>query len=71
LTVPVIKDSEKDIFLSDITDFEDQAHQNFQLGAWYGSELAGKMVPVTNPMAKLCGEIVSNAMKQEIEGYRG
>jgi len=39
------------------------------LGAWYGNELAEKMVTATNPMAKLCGEIVSNAMRKEIEGY--
>jgi len=59
----------QEIELKSIMQLEDQAHRDFQLGAWYGNELAEKMVTATNPMAKLCGEIVSNAMRKEIEGY--
>ncbi|KAH8593251.1 hypothetical protein B0O99DRAFT_627584 [Bisporella sp. PMI_857] len=72
LRITVLEKSKdgRELELRGSNEFEDQAHRNFSLGAWYGNELAEKMVPVTNPMAKLCGEIVSNAMKKEIEGYR-
>ncbi|KAG9246119.1 hypothetical protein BJ878DRAFT_540619 [Calycina marina] len=73
LIIPVIERSNNgtEAELKTANDFADQVHLEFQLGAWYGNELAEKMVTATNPMAKLCGEIVSGAMRKEIEGLSG
>lgn len=47
---------------------ENLANQHFALGAQYGNEVARAMSIQTNPHAKLCGEIVREAMRKEIEG---
>lgn len=47
---------------------EDSASKHFALGAQYGNEVARAMSIQTNPHAKLCGEIVREAMRKEIEG---
>ena len=47
---------------------EDSASRHFALGAQYGNEVARAMIIQTNPHAKLCGEIVREAMRKEIEG---
>lgn len=44
---------------------EEQASRNFQQGGRYGNEIAKALAVATNPSAKLCGEIVRNAMKKE------
>ena len=45
--------------------FEQAAARDLALGARYGDEIAKALAVSLNPTAKLCGEIVSNAMRQE------
>lgn len=49
-------------------EFEERARREFVLAARYGNEDAKKMVVVSNPAAKLCGEIVKEAMRKEFGG---
>ncbi|KAI0875394.1 hypothetical protein GGS24DRAFT_489327 [Hypoxylon argillaceum] len=46
-------------------DFESAASQDFALGGRYGNEIAKGLAVSTNPTAKLCGQIVREAMKKE------
>jgi hypothetical protein len=46
-------------------DFENAASQDFALGGRYGNEIAKGLAVSTNPTAKLCGEMVREAMKKE------
>ncbi|KAI0395938.1 hypothetical protein F5Y17DRAFT_160113 [Xylariaceae sp. FL0594] len=46
-------------------DFENAASQDFALGGRYGNEIAKALAVSTNPTAKLCGQIVREAMKKE------
>ncbi|CAK4030872.1 Hypothetical predicted protein [Lecanosticta acicola] len=48
--------------------FEEEASRLFYLGALYGNEVAKALAVHTNPHAKLCGNIVKEAMRKEIEG---
>ncbi|KAH8677458.1 hypothetical protein BX600DRAFT_506495 [Xylariales sp. PMI_506] len=54
-------------------DFEGAASRDFALGGRYGNEIAKGLAVSTNPTAKLCGQIVREAMKKEygpaFEGY--
>ncbi|KAJ1933378.1 hypothetical protein GGF37_006750 [Kickxella alabastrina] len=43
---------------------QDAAFYNFSMGAKYGNEVAKMAAPKENPYAKLCGKIVSEAMRQ-------
>ncbi|KAJ1663165.1 hypothetical protein IW140_005669 [Coemansia sp. RSA 1813] len=43
---------------------QDAAFNNFSMGARYGNEVAKMAAPKENPYAKLCGKMVSQAMKQ-------
>ncbi|KAK8107732.1 uncharacterized protein PG998_009745 [Apiospora kogelbergensis] len=46
-------------------DFEEAASRDFALGGRYGNEIAKGLAVATNPTAKLCGQIVREAMKKE------
>ncbi|KAI0433257.1 hypothetical protein F5Y09DRAFT_91913 [Xylaria sp. FL1042] len=46
-------------------DFESAASRDFALGGRYGNEVAKGLAVGTNPTAKLCGQIVREAMKKE------
>ncbi|KAI1781073.1 hypothetical protein F4818DRAFT_25664 [Hypoxylon cercidicola] len=51
------------------TDFEEAASRDFALGARYGNEIAKGLAVSTNPTAKLCGQMVAAAMKEEYGPY--
>lgn len=46
-------------------DFEQAASRDFFMGGRYGNEVAKALAVHTNPTAKLCGQMVQEAMKQE------
>ncbi|KAI8964976.1 hypothetical protein F5Y11DRAFT_47553 [Daldinia sp. FL1419] len=46
-------------------DFEEAASREFALGGRYGNEIAKALAVSTNPTAKLCGQMVREAMKKE------
>ena len=46
-------------------DFEENASKDFAMGGRYGNEIAKNLAVATNPTAKLCGEMVREAMKKE------
>ncbi|KAI1323806.1 hypothetical protein F5Y16DRAFT_328379 [Xylariaceae sp. FL0255] len=46
-------------------DFETAASRDFALGGRYGNEIAKGLAVSTNPTAKLCGQMVREAMKKE------
>jgi hypothetical protein len=46
-------------------DFEGAASRDFALGGRYGNEVAKGLAVSTNPTAKLCGQMVREAMKKE------
>lgn len=46
-------------------DFEEHASRDFALGGRYGNEIAKGLAVSTNPTAKLCGQMVREAMKKE------
>ncbi|KAI1432469.1 hypothetical protein GGR50DRAFT_593611 [Xylaria sp. CBS 124048] len=46
-------------------DFENAASRDFALGGRYGNEIAKGLAVSINPTAKLCGQIVREAMKKE------
>ncbi|RYP76786.1 hypothetical protein DL771_001522 [Monosporascus sp. 5C6A] len=46
-------------------DFEEAASRDFASGGRYGNEIAKGLAVSTNPTAKLCGQIVREAMKKE------
>ncbi|CAJ2511511.1 Uu.00g071360.m01.CDS01 [Anthostomella pinea] len=46
-------------------DFEEAASRDFALGGRYGNEIARGLAVSTNPTAKLCGQMVHEAMKKE------
>ena len=48
---------------------EEEASRLFYLGGLYGNEVAKALAVHTNPHAKLCGRIVGEAMRKEVEGY--
>ncbi|KAK8006434.1 hypothetical protein PG991_012731 [Apiospora marii] len=45
--------------------FEEAASRDFALGGRYGNEIAKGLAVATNPTAKLCGQMVREAMKKE------
>jgi len=51
----------------DVEEFKERAQYDFMMSARYGNEDAKKMLVATNPAAKLCGEIVKEAMRKEFE----
>jgi hypothetical protein len=46
-------------------DFEEAASRDLALGGRYGNEIAKGLAVSANPTAKLCGEMVREAMKKE------
>jgi len=46
-------------------DFETFASQDFTMGGRYGNEIAKGLAVSTNPTAKLCGQMVREAMRKE------
>lgn len=46
-------------------EFEEAASRDFAMGGRYGNEIAKGLAVSTNPTAKLCGQIVREAMKKE------
>lgn len=46
-------------------DFEQAASRDFFVGGRYGNEVAKALAVHTNPTAKLCGQMVQEAMKRE------
>lgn len=53
------------------SEMEDRARTDFELAGRYGDQEAMKMAVSANPYARLCGNIVQEAMKAEIENMRG
>jgi hypothetical protein len=49
---------------------EEQASHDFAAGGQYGSKDAREMAVRTNPYAKMCGAIVKEAMRKEIEEWK-
>lgn len=47
---------------------EEMASQDFFLGGRYGNKVAQQLAVQTNPYAKMCGAIVKEAMRKEVEG---
>ncbi|WYZ37455.1 hypothetical protein EsH8_II_000961 [Colletotrichum jinshuiense] len=45
--------------------FEEAASRDFAMGGRYGNEIAKGLAVSTNPTAKLCGQMVREAMKKE------
>lgn len=48
---------------------EEMASRDFGVGGRYGNKVAKQMAVHTNPYAKLCGSIVKEALRKEIESY--
>ena len=48
---------------------EEIASQEFASGGRYGNDIAKQVAVKTNPYAKLCGNIVKEAMEKEISDY--
>ncbi|KAJ4412936.1 hypothetical protein N0V82_008653 [Gnomoniopsis sp. IMI 355080] len=46
-------------------DFQEAASSDFAMGGRYGNEIAKGLAVSTNPTAKLCGQMVREAMKKE------
>ncbi|KAL2170504.1 hypothetical protein VTG60DRAFT_4790 [Thermothelomyces hinnuleus] len=46
-------------------DFEERASRDFAMGGRYGNEIAKALAVSTNPTAKLCGQMVREAMRKE------
>lgn len=52
-------------------EFEEAASRDFMLGGRYGNEVARALAVAANPTAKLCGEMVKEAMRKEFAGALG
>ena len=50
----------------DANDFKEAASQDFFMGGRYGNEIGKALAVHTNPTAKLCGQMVQEAMKREM-----
>jgi hypothetical protein len=49
-------------------DLEEMASSDFMMGGRYGNEFAKSLAVATNPTAKLCGDIMRQAMRFDFEG---
>ncbi|CZT09385.1 uncharacterized protein RCO7_07404 [Rhynchosporium graminicola] len=49
-------------------DFEENASREFMVGGRFGNEIAKALAVAANPTAKLCGEMVKEAMRKEYFG---
>jgi len=50
---------------------EEFASRDFAAGGRYGNKIAKQLAVKTNPYAKLCGNIVKEAMRRELAAYGG
>lgn len=48
-----------------VVEFEENASRDFMMGGRYGNEIAKALAVSSNPTAKLCGEMVREAMRKE------
>ncbi|KAL2066577.1 hypothetical protein VTL71DRAFT_2648 [Oculimacula yallundae] len=48
--------------------FEENASRDFMVGGRYGNEIAKALAVAANPTAKLCGDMVREAMRKEYAG---
>ncbi|KAK4667351.1 hypothetical protein QC763_308460 [Podospora pseudopauciseta] len=65
LTKSVLVDEERPEAKWTKIEFEEHASADFALGGRYGNEIAKGLAVSTNPTAKLCGQMVREAMKKE------
>ncbi|PLN81732.1 hypothetical protein BDW42DRAFT_168134 [Aspergillus taichungensis] len=49
-------------------EIEEMASRDFFLGGRFGNKVAQQMAVQTNPYAKMCGAIVKEALRKEVEG---
>ncbi|PKY03211.1 hypothetical protein P168DRAFT_255395, partial [Aspergillus campestris IBT 28561] len=49
-------------------EIEEMASRDFFLGGRFGNKVAQQMAVPTNPYAKMCGAIVKEALRKEVEG---
>jgi hypothetical protein len=54
-----------------VVEFEENASRDFMMGGRYGNEIAKALAVSSNPTAKLCGEMVREAMTKEYAGTKG
>ena len=54
-----------------VVEFEENASRDFMMGGRYGNEIARALAVSSNPTAKLCGEMVREAMRKEFAGGTG
>lgn len=59
-----VKDTRREAAWSKL-EFEEAASRDFATGGRYGNDIAKGLAVSTNPTAKLCGQIVREAMKKE------
>jgi hypothetical protein len=59
-----VKDARREAAWSKL-EFEEAASRDFAMGGRYGNDIAKGLAVSTNPTAKLCGQIVREAMKKE------
>ncbi|KAJ5755745.1 hypothetical protein N7533_005288 [Penicillium manginii] len=52
----------------DADELEEMASRDFFLGGRFGNKVAQQLAVQTNPYAKMCGAIVKEAMRKEVEG---
>jgi hypothetical protein len=64
--------AERSVLLVDVTaeELEDRSAKDFFQGGRYGNKISKAMAVQTNPYAKLCGNIVQEAMRKEFEAMR-
>ena len=64
-SVPAMTASGASIGNWTMQDFEEAASRDFFMGGRYGNEVGKALAVHTNPTAKLCGQIVQEAMRRE------
>ena len=63
LNIPLLRD------VGTPTQFEELASRDFSVAGRYGNKTAQQLAIKTNPYAKMCGQIVKEALRQEITDY--
>ncbi|KAK3081957.1 hypothetical protein LTS18_010115 [Coniosporium uncinatum] len=54
----------------DVKELEELASRDFFMAGMYGNKVAQRMAVKTNPYAKMCGAIVKEALRDEIESVK-
>ncbi|KAK4202620.1 hypothetical protein QBC40DRAFT_276269 [Triangularia verruculosa] len=65
LTKSILIDGERPEVKWSKIEFEEHASADFAMGGRYGNEIAKGLAVSTNPTARLCGQMVREAMKKE------